>query len=181
MPTTEEICSVWKQPYGCPRRLHMKEVFTRIYTRIPDDDDYRPIRTQFRTLLEKLWYSAPEILNNRWMDAYRLIRDGIPLTYDIKQDPAWVQAISRIWTDGNIALKKLDGIPVKIDTMNEGETTRDGETTREGETMAKGAEQEKKERIILLEKKIQDGQESGEATASQIKNWRRSLRRAKSA
>ena len=174
MPTTEEISHVWKKPYGCPRRLHMKDVFTSIYSQIPDTKEYLSVRKQFQTLLEKLWYSAPEILNNRWMDAYRIIRDSLPLTYDIKQDPPWVQAISRIWTDGNIELKAIDGIPVVIDTT-------DGDTTREGELMAKGAEQEKKERILYLEKKIQGAQQSGNATPSQLKNLRRSLRRAKSA
>lgn len=167
MTSAEEISPVWKNPYGCPRRLHMKEVFTNIYSQIPIDQSYDVVRKQFQDLLEKLWYSAPEILNNRWMDAYRLIRDGIPLTYDKTLDPPWVQAISRIWTDGNIALQELDGKPVEI--------------SREGEVMAKGSEQEKKERIMFLEKKIQEGQESGKATPSQIKNWRRSLRRAKSA
>jgi hypothetical protein len=87
MTSAEDISPVWKNPYGCPRRLHMKEVFTNIYSQIPIDQSYDVVRKQFQDLLEKLWYSAPEILNNRWMDAYRLIRDGIPLTYDKTLDP----------------------------------------------------------------------------------------------
>ena len=163
---TSEISTVWEQVYGCQKRNLMKDVFTDIYNQIPDEKKYREVRVEFIKLLDRLWYTAPEILGTRWMDGYKLLRDYIPMTNDEEIDPEWGREISGIWAKGNIELNRMNGKRIG--------------SGKEGDEMTRSETEKREERICYLEKKIQESVDSGTASACQLKNLRRSLRRAKS-
>ena len=163
---TSEISTVWEQVYGCQKRNLIKDVFTDIYNQIPDEKKYSEVRKEFTKLLERLWYTAPEIMGARWMDGYKLLRDYIPMTNDAEIDPEWVRKISGIWAKGNIEIERMDGKKLG--------------SGKEGDEMARSEAEKREERIRYLEKKLQESVDSGTASACQLKNLRRSLRRAKS-
>ena len=82
-----------------------KETIINIENLIPDSNEYTYVKAQFNRLLEKMHYTAPEILGIIWTKLHKLLQKSIPRTED---SPEWVEKINTVWTTAIECWAKLN-------------------------------------------------------------------------
>ncbi len=97
----EDIAPIWKYPHNGSKRCFIKETIVSIYNQIPTEEKYNKHRNYLEKSLNTLWYMAPEILNNAWIDIFNWLEKSIPFYNDQTRDPKWVQNINTVWENGN--------------------------------------------------------------------------------
>ena len=98
---TEEISPIWKYPHAGSKRRFIKETIVNIYNQIPTEKKFDNHRKSLKKTLDTLWYMAPEILNNAWVDIFDWLEKCIPFYDDKTRDPKWIQNINTVWVNGN--------------------------------------------------------------------------------
>ena len=98
MITAKDITPIWIHNLGSVKKLFIKKIIVDIFNELPDTEEYKSARIKLTSILNSLWYKAPEILNNSWIDIYQFLESYIN---NEAENPQWVKNIIVIWEKGN--------------------------------------------------------------------------------
>ena len=85
MVTAKEIAPIWMHEHSSSKQQFIKNIIVNIYNEIPDNDKYRSAHIRLSSILDSLWYKAPEIINNSWHDIYKFLEDYLILDNDMSK------------------------------------------------------------------------------------------------
>lgn len=95
MDKSEITLSKTRGPTPSSLKLKLtKETIINIDNLIPDSNEYTYVKSQFKRLLEKLHYTAPEVLGIIWTELHKLLQKYIPR---IDDSPEWIEKINTVW------------------------------------------------------------------------------------
>ena len=98
MVIAKNIAPVWTHNFGSTKKQFIKKIIVDIFNELPHTDEYTSARSRLTSTLDSLWYKAPEVLNNSWIDIYQFLENYLPLK---PKNPQWVKNIIVIWEEGN--------------------------------------------------------------------------------
>ena len=99
--TAKDIASIWvHNPPGLKRNF-IKDIIVSIYNEVPSTEEYKSAQLRLSSILDSLWYRAPEVLNNSWMDVFKFLELYLILDADMSKNPQWLKNIIAIWEKGN--------------------------------------------------------------------------------
>ena len=97
-----DIKNLLTRPSHPPKeRQILRDVICAIYKEIPDTDKNATLKNDLHSILDSLFYRAPEIISQTWHDIYNFLCLKIPLKNNIKDDPQWIQNIQILWKSAN--------------------------------------------------------------------------------
>jgi len=99
--TATDIASIWTHNQHGSKRNFMKSIIVAIYNEIPSTKEYESAQLRLKSILDSLWYRAPEVLNNSWTDVYKFLELYLILYEDMSKNPQWIKNIIIIWKKGN--------------------------------------------------------------------------------
>ena len=101
MVTAQDIASIWVHDTASSKRGFIKDVIVAIYNEIPSTKEYEFTQSRLTKNLDSLWYKAPEVLNNSWIEIYVFLESYLILNADMSKNPQWIKNIIAIWEKGN--------------------------------------------------------------------------------
>ena len=94
-----------KQKYLYTKMNYIKDALPRLYNLISNNDSYVNTYRQLRSIEKDLWYVAPELLDQLWLDVNMILLSTIPIQPD---SPICVTHIHSIYNTTTEKLNKLD-------------------------------------------------------------------------
>jgi len=91
-----QISDYWRSSYGGNERTCLKDLIVVIYNQIPQDHSLT--RHYFKSMLDSLFHTAPEILGKVWVEIYSFLQNTIPLN---ETNPQWIENIKTAWEEAN--------------------------------------------------------------------------------